>query len=114
MRRVLTPLHAKPDGFHSDFILLPLGYRINAAFKNAPKGQILAFYGGGKAKVGEVYHLSLNDPFTGFLFRFRYGVPFERVFKVWQRNFRALGYNPDAISKTECLLVEYETIKDEE
>lgn len=100
--------HAEPGDFRLDYILLPVGYGYNSEFKNAKRGDMIRFFGGGVYPIVSVKKIKLGRGGAELLCQMRYGVSLRAAKERWKMNARLEGHGAKALSEDECLWIVYD------
>ena len=101
--------HVLPTrGMYADYILLPLGYRLNRDILEAKEGSYIRF-GGDRKRYAIVSKgvIPLSCTAVNGLCYARYGIDIRRAMKHWKDNALACGYGAFSVSREECLIVFY-------
>lgn len=108
-KKIFKPAHEKPGDFRLDYILLPYGeyYDKTKVFLSAERGDTLRFFNGPDVQIDKVLLIKC-DAVCDFLCRMRYGISWDKAFKVWLRYARMEGHDRDILSTDKCLLVFYD------
>lgn len=95
--------------------MLPYGeyYDKYKQFLSAEKGDILRFFNGPDVEIDKVMLIKC-DAVCDFLCRMRYGITWDKAFKIWLRYARMEGNGSDILSRDKCLLVVYNDERDTE
>lgn len=107
--RTYDVFHLLPvRGMYADYILLPLGYRMNRDILEAKEGSCIRF-GDGRKRYAIVSKGVIPLTCSGIngLCYARYGIDIRRVMKHWENNALSCGYGVHSVSKEECLIVFY-------
>lgn len=107
-RKLYKPNHEEPKEFFLDYILLPYGmyYKKTLDFLEAKTGDILRFFNGPEYQIESVTLIKC-DRVCDLLCRMRYGIPWEKAYRIWQRYAIMEGNGKDILSKEECFFVVY-------
>ena len=96
------------EGRFLDYIIRPLGYRLNQNLKTARKGDVLRFADGSSAWIYKVSVLNIGSSMADCLCRALYGFGALEILGIWQDNLRAAKKDTHLISESECLIIWYE------
>lgn len=103
------------EGRFLDYIIRPLGYRLNQDLKTARKGDVLRFADGSSAWIYRVAVLNIGSAMADCLCRALYGFGALEILGIWQDNLRAAKKDVvHLISESECLVIFYEDKEDEQ
>lgn len=93
---------------YADYILLPLGYRMNRDILEAKEGNYIRL-GDSRKRYAIVSKGVIPLTCSGIngLCYARYGIDIRRVMKHWEANALSCGYGAYSVSKEECLIVFY-------
>lgn len=114
-RTIFKPMHSEPGPLSLGYILLPYGmfYEKTRVFLDSKAGDILRFYNGPECEIVRAEVVS-GDRVCDILCRIRYGVSWKVAFKRWLSYAVLEGNSRDILSPSECILVAYKYIVEDE
>lgn len=108
--KIFTVQHEHRGGMYSDYILLPLGARLNMEARGASVGDTMNFLNGVSVTVSRVLEIPIRDTMTNALCKMKYGHSMGDVWEQWQKNAMFLGNGRNAVDEEKCLIVFYDRV----
>ena len=102
---IFNVAHSIPGNVHADFILLPLGIKMNRDLLKYKKGDRIKMIDGSTHYIIRAGILNMDNPIVAGLCYLRYGITLKRMMLHWRDNAIAYGYGNKAVSDEECLLI---------
>lgn len=99
--------HVSPKNVYADFIMLPLGIRMNRELLSYKKGDRIKMLDGNTYLILGVGTIQFNSTLASALCFLRYGITLKRLLMLWGQNAIAYGYGKKAVNQEECLIVVY-------
>lgn len=106
--------HSTPGDVYADFVLLPVGAKLNRGLLKYSKGDRINMLDGKQYYILKAGLLSMDNPIVAGLCFLRYGISQKKMQMIWRQNAIAYGYGKKAISNEECILLVYGTKNDAE
>ena len=106
--------HSSPGDVYADFILLPLGLKMNRNIISYKSGDRIKFLDGKVYYIISAGVLDISNPVVAGLCFLRYGITLKKMMLHWTESAIAYGYGKKAVSKEECLLIVYGSKEDAE
>lgn len=106
--------HSSPGDVYADFILLPLGLKMNRNIISYKRGDRIKFLDGKVYYIVSAGILDMGNPVVAGLCFLRYGITLKKLMLHWAESAIAYGYGKKAVSKEECLLIVYGSKEDKE
>lgn len=106
--------HSSPGDVYADFILLPLGLKMNRNIISYKSGDRIKFLDGKVYYIVSAGILDMDNPVVAGLCFLRYGITLKKLMLHWTESAIAYGYGKKAVSKEECLLIVYGSKEDKE
>lgn len=105
--KVFSVQHEFRSGMFLDFILLPVGYRLNAEARSAMPGDSMNFLDGVTVQIERVIEMNAKDPVSDALCRCKYGKPIRVIIEQWKVNSAFLGGGRNAVDENVFIAVFY-------
>ena len=106
--------HSSPGDVYADFILLPLGLKMNRNIISYKSGDRIKFLDGKVYYIISAGVLDISNPVVAGLCFLRYGITLKKLMLHWTESAIAYGYGKKAVSKEEWLLIGYGSKEDAE
>lgn len=106
--------HSAPGRVYADFILLPLGMKMNRELLKYKKGDRMKMLDGSVYYILRTGVLRIDNPIVAGLCYLRYGITLKKMMLHWRDSAIAYGYGKNAVSDEECLLIVYGSKEDTE
>lgn len=106
--------HSSPGNVYADFILLPLGLKMNRNIISYKRGDRIKFLDGKVYYIISAGVLDMGNPVVAGLCFLRYGITLKKLMLHWTESAIAYGYGKKAVSDEECLLIVYGSKEDAE